>query len=278
MNGCFLIGQESATDAVASSSFQIVGATLELVQTVNGRIGLAILLGTLGLWMLMPGRRKALRLLGGPLAIAGALCALSLAPVIGGKMQLPFSLIAGLTLAAAVAAVTARSPVYAAVWFAGVLLGTGGLFLINGAQFLGIATVAVYAGAIVVTFLFVLMLAQPEGHDYYDRVGWGRVSQGVGCLAGMLVSAAIIWAVMEPGATSALTPSGPRALDHPQHVATLGGQLFTRHLVAVQAAGAMLLAALVGAVAIAGHGVGVRGLETRMTAAARPESTGGGDA
>ncbi len=53
------------------------------------------------------------------------------------------------------------------------LLGTAGLFLFQGAQFLSIATVAVYAGAIVVTFLFVLMLAQPEGHAFYDRIGWG---------------------------------------------------------------------------------------------------------
>ena len=53
------------------------------------------------------------------------------------------------------------------------LLGTAALFLLQGAQFLGIATVAVYAGAIVVTFLFVLMLAQPEGHAFYDRISWG---------------------------------------------------------------------------------------------------------
>ena len=78
-----------------------------------------------------------------------------------------------ITVASAAATIASRSPVYSAIWFAVSLLGTAGLLLLQGAQFLGIATVAVYAGAIVVTFLFVLMLAQPEGHAYYDRVSWG---------------------------------------------------------------------------------------------------------
>ena len=52
------------------------------------------------------------------------------------------------------------------------LLGTAGLFLFQGAQFLAVATIVVYAGAILVTFLFVLMLAQPEGQASYDRVSW----------------------------------------------------------------------------------------------------------
>ena len=61
---------------------------------------------------------------------------------------------------------------YCAVWFALSLLGTAGLFLFQGAQFLGVATIVVYAGAILVTFLFVLMLAQPTGRAYYDRLCW----------------------------------------------------------------------------------------------------------
>ena len=58
------------------------------------------------------------------------------------------------------------------------LLGTAGLFLFQGAQFLGVATIVVYAGAILVTFLFVLMLAQPEGHAFYDRVSWEAPAVG----------------------------------------------------------------------------------------------------
>jgi hypothetical protein len=66
--------------------------------------------------------------------------------------------------------VVSRSPVYAAIWFAMALAGVSGVLLVLGGQFLGVATIVVYAGAILVMFLFVLMLAQPAGLAPYDRV------------------------------------------------------------------------------------------------------------
>ena len=77
-----------------------------------------------------------------------------------------------MTIVAAVATVTFRNPVYCAIWFGMTLTGTAGLFLFAGAEFLAVATLVVYAGAILVTFLFVLMLAQPEGDASYDRRSW----------------------------------------------------------------------------------------------------------
>jgi NADH-quinone oxidoreductase subunit J len=64
--------------------------------------------------------------------------------------------------------VTQRNPARAALSFALVVLSTCGLFLLLAAPFLMAATIIVYAGAIVVTFLFVLMLAQPEGLSSAD--------------------------------------------------------------------------------------------------------------
>jgi NADH:ubiquinone oxidoreductase subunit 6 (subunit J) len=64
--------------------------------------------------------------------------------------------------------VTQHNPVYAALSFALVVLSTCGLFLLNGAPFLTAATIVVYAGAIVVTFLFVIMLAQQSGAGNAD--------------------------------------------------------------------------------------------------------------
>jgi NADH-quinone oxidoreductase subunit J len=75
-----------------------------------------------------------------------------------------------ITLSGAVMTVVSRNPVHNALWFAVVLLSTSGLFLLVDAQFLAAGTVIVYAGAIVVTFLFVLMLAQSEGYALYDRL------------------------------------------------------------------------------------------------------------
>ena len=59
--------------------------------------------------------------------------------------------------------ITDKNPVYSALWFALVTLAVCGLFLLNSAPFLAASTIIVYAGAIIVTFLFVIMLAQQSG-------------------------------------------------------------------------------------------------------------------
>src|SRR5436190_14120186 len=97
---------------------------------------------------------------------------------------------AGMTIVSAVGAVTMRSPVYCAIWFALTLLGTAGLFFFQGAQFLGVATIVVYAGAILVTFLFVLMLCNPEGHALYDRISW---EAGMSAVTGALLVGLLSW-------------------------------------------------------------------------------------
>lgn len=65
--------------------------------------------------------------------------------------------------------ITANNPVYAALWFALATLATCGLFLLQSAPFLAAATIIVYAGAVIVTFLFVIMLAQQSGAAGYDQ-------------------------------------------------------------------------------------------------------------
>jgi NADH-quinone oxidoreductase subunit J len=202
-----------------------------------------------------------------------------------------FWVLAGVTIVAAAATITSYSPVYSAIWFALSLLGTGGLFFFNGAQFLGVATIIVYAGAIVVTFLFVIMLAQPEGHASYDRISWGwfaksasvLVAAGIVGLLTMLLAGIKQQAVADASAASASVQSpsdaaGPIVtadkpvnplLDHPHHMARLGAVLFSQHLISVELAGTLLLAALVGAVAIAAHGK--RRLTTQIEDAMRLE-------
>jgi NADH-quinone oxidoreductase subunit J len=188
--------------------------------------------------------------------------------------KIVFWVLAAITVVSAAGAVTMRSPVYCAIWFAMTLLGTAGLFLFQGAQFLGVATIVVYAGAILVTFLFVLMLAQSEGHAYYDRVSWeGLTSAAVGAVMigvlTMVISDALAPTVAVDQAdqaaagevvakTAVVDPSTEEAraaeILSPQHMDHLGAQLFSKHLIAVEVAGTLLLVALVGAVAIAIQG------------------------
>jgi NADH-quinone oxidoreductase subunit J len=163
-----------------------------------------------------------------------------------------FWLLAGLTLVSAVATISMHSPVYCAIWFAMTLLGTGGLFFLQGAQFLGVATVVVYAGAILVTFLFVLMLAQPEGHAPYDRLGWGWGPAAFASLAGVVLAALVVFQITGYQGASATKPG--EGVLQTEHVAALGAQVVTRYLIPLEVAGTLLLVALVGAVAIAIQG------------------------
>jgi NADH-quinone oxidoreductase subunit J len=195
-----------------------------------------------------------------------------------------FWAMSAVALVAAIGCITAQSPVYSALWFALSLLGTAGLFFLEGAQFLAVATIVVYAGAIVVTFLFVLMLAQPEGHASYDRITWGWFPRMIsvfvaGAIVAMLTlllgglkeqakieerelrarqAVALAEARQENSIGNAAISAAPQTpvndVLNPNHMARLGGYLFTRHLISIEVAGTLLLAALVGAVAIAIQG------------------------
>jgi NADH-quinone oxidoreductase subunit J len=182
-----------------------------------------------------------------------------------------FHFLAFVSLASAVLMITSRNPVYSALWFAMVLLANSGLFLLQQAEFLSAATVIVYAGAIVVTFLFVIMLAQPSGaarYDHHSREPLLVTLTGL-ILASVLVGTLHYSARFEDRGTGAANSRRPTldtidaAVDQSgtlrrigdEHVAGLGKALFVDHVVSVEVIGLLLLAAVVGAVLIAGHKV-----------------------
>jgi NADH-quinone oxidoreductase subunit J len=86
--------------------------------------------------------------------------------------------------------VTQHNPVYAALAFALVVLSTCGLFLLQAAPFLMAATIIVYAGAIIVTFLFVIMLAQQSGLSDADLRSREPL---LACVAGFVVLVAVLY-------------------------------------------------------------------------------------
>jgi NADH-quinone oxidoreductase subunit J len=272
MRGWLLIAEEvtDPADAVVGMGERITQLAQVLVST-NGRLMCACILAALGLWFLLPKGKADFPRLGMIVSVlAGCFFASLFKPLGDFLATSSFCVLASITVVSAVSTIVSRSPVYCAIWFAVTLLGTGGLFLLNGGHFLGVATVAVYAGAIVVTFLFVLMLAQPEGHAFYDRVSWGGTPTALAVLAGLLIVAATVWNVgaIEPTADEvAVAGADVAEVLADQHVAALGGILFSKHLIAIQVAGTLLLAALVGAVAIAGRDQIGR---TVRAAAARP--------
>ncbi|HUE71298.1 MAG TPA: NADH-quinone oxidoreductase subunit J [Pirellulaceae bacterium] len=275
-----------------SSLFLVAAKTLTAREILECRTFWGLVLAAVGLWLALPKRVAYGKTIGGVLGIVGLSLVASDWPLLPTLTdQAVFWLLASITIVAAVATITSYSPVYSAIWFALSLLGTGGLFFFNGAQFLGVATIVVYAGAIVVTFLFVIMLAQPEGQASYDRISWGWFAK----TASVLVAAAIVGlmtmllggikeqALAHAAAANEVT-SSPRdaegpivtadkpfnpVLDHPHHMARLGAVLFSQHVISVELAGTLLLAALVGAVAIAAYGK--RRLTTQVEDAMRLE-------
>lgn len=219
----------------------------------------ACVAGGLGVWLILPRRRAWGRRLGFAAALAGlGLFGAQVPRMVGLAKQGILYAFGAVTIISCVAAVSSRNPVYSAIWFGASLIGTAGLFLVSGAQFLAVATVVVYAGAILVTFLFVLMLAQPQGRAYYDRLSWeGLLSAATGAVLVGLILGAYAGHIAELADAVPEEPTGVAADVHvlaPEHVARLGGVLFGRHLISVQVAGFLLLAALVAAVAIVQQG------------------------
>jgi NADH-quinone oxidoreductase subunit J len=208
------------------------------------------------MWLLLPHGRPRARVFGALLAAAGLSLYFTQIPRLEHWLgESLFLILAGITVVSAVATVTMRSPVYCAIWFGMSLLGTAGLMMYQGAQFLAMSIVVVYAGAILVTFLFVLMLAQPEGKAAYDRMSFeALLSATTGAVLVGVLSIALYGALAHRTAGDPLPPPSAAELQagvlDEQHVARLGSELFGRHLLAVQVAGVLLMAALVGAAAI----------------------------
>jgi NADH:ubiquinone oxidoreductase subunit 6 (subunit J) len=132
---------------------------------------LPTVVGLAAVYLLLPRVRRYPPLWGGVLAGLGLALAGWL--LIRTDTALPetvlFYSFAGIALVSGGLLITLSNPVHAALSFALVVLSTCGLFLLRAAPFLMAATIIIYAGAIIVTFLFVIMLAQQEGFSSADR-------------------------------------------------------------------------------------------------------------
>lgn len=156
---------------------------------------LPLALGFVALWALMPPARQGKVFASTVLGLfALVLAGFVLPQATGVRTPLAFDvlfwLFAGLAVGGGATMIVQRNPVYAALWFAVVVLSVCGLFLLHSAPFLAAATIIIYAGAIIVTFLFVIMLAQQAGLAEYDRRSREPV---LSLLAGFLLLGGLLW-------------------------------------------------------------------------------------
>jgi NADH-quinone oxidoreductase subunit J len=168
-----------------------------------------------------------------------------------------FILLAVLAVAGALAVVLQRSAIYSALSLVGVFAVTAVLYLMLSAPFLAMLQIIVYAGAIMVLFVFVIMLLSVSYEESGEAVGipsgWKRI--GAAVLAGVLVAETAFLAV-----TMVLTGTHGVAGADMGSVQNVGMTLYKKFIFPFEVASILLLVAIVGAVAITRrHGRGLEG-------------------
>lgn len=215
--------------------------------------------------LLLPGKRPAaIRRVGGAVLtlVFLAFVALLVRAILGSGTEAatvwfwPFAVIA---LVSGVRVVTHPRPVYSALYFVLTTFASAGLFVLLWAEFMAAALILIYAGAILVTYVFVIMLAQqattPEqsatavnDYDVVAREPVVAATVGFALMAMLLIvisdRSVSIAKVGETGAAAALIQTG-------ESTKSIGRHLFEYHLVNLELAGLLLTLATVGAIIIA---------------------------
>ena len=172
-----------------------------------------------------------------------------------------FYLMAAVTIASALAVVSAKNPVHSVLFLIASFFSAAGLFVLLGAEFLAMLLVVVYVGAVAVLFLFVVMMldvdfaALRQGFARYMPLG--LVVAAILAAEMVLVSTAVAGSGAAKGATvpmaSGLNPNGATNAE------AIGRVLYTDYIYFFQAAGMVLLVAMVGAIVLTlRHKPGVR--------------------
>jgi NADH-quinone oxidoreductase subunit J len=165
-----------------------------------------------------------------------------------------FAVAAVVCLGGAIGVVASRNPVHAALSLVATLFGIAVLFIAEEANFLAAVQVIVYAGAIVVLFLFVIMFLGVDKADdlRVEPLVGQRVAAGV---LGVGVTALVIAALANTSfeATGVKSSVGELSDGRKPDINVLGEALFTRYVFAFEITSVLLVIAVVGAVLLARH-------------------------
>jgi NADH-quinone oxidoreductase subunit J len=168
-------------------------------------------------------------------------------------MNLPavfFYLFGGMCIASAFMVIAARNPVHSVLFLILAFVNAAGLFILLGAEFLAMILVIVYVGAVLVLFLFVVMMLD---------VDFAELRQGflqylpIGAFLGIILLTELVlvlgaW-VIGPDVEHAITTPIP-PIARMLNAEALGHVLYTRYIYFFQAAGIVLLVAMIGAIVL----------------------------
>jgi NADH-quinone oxidoreductase subunit J len=159
-----------------------------------------------------------------------------------------FYLFAGVCVASAFMVIAARNPVHSVLYLILAFFNAAGLFLLMGAEFLAMILIVVYVGAVLVLFLFVVMMLDVDFTEL--RQGFLQYLP-IGIIVGVifffeLVAVVGAW-VIGPGLPQAISSPIPGNLTNTE---ALGRVLYTQYVYYFQASGVVLLVAMIGAIVL----------------------------
>jgi NADH-quinone oxidoreductase subunit J len=181
-----------------------------------------------------------------------------------------FYLFAGVCVASAVMVIVSRNPVHSVLYLILAFVNASGLFILMGAEFLGMMLIVVYVGAVAVLFLFVIMMLDVdfvelrEGFMQYLPIG--LVIGGIFMFELLLVVGG--WTI-NPTVTKQITAAIPTNVSNTE---ALGLVLYTKYIHYFQIAGMVLLVAMIGAIVLTlRHKVKVKRQDINVQNARTPE-------
>lgn len=163
--------------------------------------------------------------------------------VIEGFGSVFFYILAAMTLFAGLMVVTRKNPVHSAIFLVFGFFCVAGIYVTLSAEFVAAVQVLVYAGGIVVLFLFVIMLVPLD-----TKIRPIRLKQGA---AALLLAALVGSAVMVIYQQVSGPPGGGEAPPGLGSIETIGTELYTHYLLPFEVASVLLLVAMIGAVVLA---------------------------
>jgi NADH-quinone oxidoreductase subunit J len=163
--------------------------------------------------------------------------------------SIAFYVLSAVTVLAALLVVTVRNPVHSVLFLILAFFTAAGLFVLMGAEFLAMLLVVVYVGAVAVLFLFVVMMLDVDFGSL--RAGFARYLPIGGVVAAFLLAEMVLisGAVAEKGAAANRT-LGQELANNLSNTEQIGSVLYTDYIYFFQAAGMILLVAMIGAIVL----------------------------
>lgn len=185
---------------------------------------------------------------------------------------LTFYLFAGIMLAAGAFTILARNPVHSVLWLIVAFFNAAGLMVLVGAEFIAMLLVIVYVGAVAVLFLFVVMMLDIDFAEL--RAGFIKnFPLGLAVAIVLLAEIVLGMGAYQAGSLKLGTPDGTAAaVAGASNIKSIGALLYGKYLFLFEAAGIILLVAMVGAIVLTHRQRGgVRGQNIANQVARRPD-------